>query len=161
MSRSKKVERGLSEEEIEEIREAFDLFDTNHNGMIDAKDLKSAMASLGFDEKIPAIFELVADLDTKENANDGGVSFDMFIEAVSNRLSEKNDEEGIEKIFHLFNGDSKQKTVTLSTMRKICKELGENMSAEEVKGMMERASSNGTELTYEEFYNIMVNKSEI
>ena len=39
---------GLSEDEIEEIREAFNLFDTDGSGTIDPKELKAAMQSLGF-----------------------------------------------------------------------------------------------------------------
>jgi hypothetical protein len=42
---------GLSEEEIEEIREAFNLFDTDGSGTIDPKELKAAMQSLGFEAK--------------------------------------------------------------------------------------------------------------
>ena len=46
---SKKVERpGLSSEEVDEIKQAFDLFDTNGTGKIDPKELKAAMQSLGF-----------------------------------------------------------------------------------------------------------------
>ena len=42
--RRKAFERpGLTEDEIEEIREAFNLFDTDGSGMIDPKELKAAM----------------------------------------------------------------------------------------------------------------------
>ena len=34
---------GLTEDEIEEIREAFALFDTDNSGRIDPKELKAAM----------------------------------------------------------------------------------------------------------------------
>ena len=41
---SKRVERpGLSSEEVDEIKQAFDLFDTNGTGKIDPKELKAAM----------------------------------------------------------------------------------------------------------------------
>ena len=40
---------GLSEEQIEEIREAFNLFDTDHSGSIDYRELKAAMRALGFE----------------------------------------------------------------------------------------------------------------
>ena len=41
---SKPVERpGLTEDEIEEIREAFNLFDTDGSGSIDPRELKAAM----------------------------------------------------------------------------------------------------------------------
>ncbi len=49
---AKKYERpGLTEDEIEEIKEAFDLFDTDGSGSIDPKELKAAMQSLGFEAK--------------------------------------------------------------------------------------------------------------
>lgn len=35
--------KGLTEEQKQEIREAFDLFDTDGSGSIDAKELKVAM----------------------------------------------------------------------------------------------------------------------
>ena len=44
-------------------------------------------------------------------------------------------------------------------MKKISKELGENMFDEELKDMLERSSKNGVELTFEEFYDIMTKKS--
>ena len=34
---------GLTEDEIEEIREAFNLFDTDNSGTIDPRELKAAM----------------------------------------------------------------------------------------------------------------------
>ena len=44
---SKKVERpGLSSEEIDEIKQAFDLFDTNGAGKTDQKSLQSDMQFL-------------------------------------------------------------------------------------------------------------------
>lgn len=41
----------LTEEQKQEIREAFDLFDTDGSGTIDAKELKVAMRALGFEPK--------------------------------------------------------------------------------------------------------------
>ena len=38
---------GVSEEEMEEIREAFNLFDTEGKGVIDIKELKAAFRALG------------------------------------------------------------------------------------------------------------------
>ena len=41
---AKKYERpGLTEDEIEDIKEALDLFDTDGSGAIDPKELKAAM----------------------------------------------------------------------------------------------------------------------
>ena len=54
---------GLSEEEIEEIREAFNLFDTDGSGTIDPKELKAAMQSLGFEAKNQTIYQMIGDID--------------------------------------------------------------------------------------------------
>ena len=44
-----KIQRpGLTEDQIEELRQAFNLFDTEATGKIDPRELKSAMQSLGF-----------------------------------------------------------------------------------------------------------------
>ena len=54
---AKRYERpGLTEDEIEEIKEAFDLFDSDGSGTIDPKELKSAMQSLGFEAKNQTIY---------------------------------------------------------------------------------------------------------
>ena len=155
-----KVEKsGLSNDEVDEIRQAFDLFDTNGTGKIDPKELKAAMQSLGFDTKNPTIYTLIADLDTPEAAKNGGVNFDDVVGSINNKLGDKESKEGIHRIFELFIDDPNSDTITLSSLKKIAQELGENMSAEELKDMLERASSNGTELTFDEFYEIMTKKS--
>ena len=82
---SKRVERpGLSSEEVDEIKQAFDLFDTNGTGKIDPKELKAAMQSLGFDSKNPTIYQLIADLDTPEAEKNGGINFDDFVTSADN-----------------------------------------------------------------------------
>lgn len=40
--------QGLDEEELEEIREAFNLFDTDGKMTIDVRELKAAFRALGF-----------------------------------------------------------------------------------------------------------------
>jgi Ca2+-binding EF-hand superfamily protein len=51
---------GFSEEEIEEIQEAFTMFDSNGEGTIDPQVLKTAMVSLGFDKKSPIVYDMIA-----------------------------------------------------------------------------------------------------
>ena len=46
----------LTEEQKQEIKEAFDLFDTDGSGNIDPKELRAAMQSLGFEAKNQTIF---------------------------------------------------------------------------------------------------------
>jgi Ca2+-binding EF-hand superfamily protein len=156
---TKNTKVGLSGEEVDEIRQAFELFDTNGTGRIDPKELKAAMQSLGFDTKNPVIYQLIADLDTPENAKKGGIDFNTFVEAINDKLGDRSSREGIKRIFQLFIDDPSQDTISLSSLKRISKELGEQMSADELRDMLERASSNGQELTFDEFYEIMTKRS--
>jgi Ca2+-binding EF-hand superfamily protein len=146
---------GLTEDEIDEIKEAFNLFDTNGSGTIDPRELKAAMQSLGFETKNPTIFQMIADLDT-----DGGeIDFDDFLDAITSKLGDKETREGIRKIFDLFDED-RSGTISLKNLKRVAKELGETMSEEELREMIERADANGTgHITPEDFYTIMTKKT--
>ena len=67
------------------------------------------------------------------------------MDAINNKLDDKESKEGIRRIFDLFIGDPNSDTITLSSLKKKSKELGENMNDEELKIMLERASKNGVE----------------
>ena len=82
----KKIERpGLTEDEIEELREAFNLFDTEATGKIDPRELQSAMQSLGFESKNPTIFNMIADLESLGRE----VDFEEFLDGITSKLGDK------------------------------------------------------------------------
>ena len=153
--KNQKLEKpGLSEEEIEEIREAFSMFDTEGTGKIDPKELKAAMHSLGFEKKSPTVFEMICELEQLGSE----VDFDEFLNAISSKLGNRETREGIDRIFDLFD-DDKTGTINLNNIKKVAKELGETMSVDELREMLSRASSNGEEITRDDFYNIMTKKA--
>jgi hypothetical protein len=49
----------LTEDQKQELREAFELFDSDKTGSIDMHELKVLMRALGFDVKKPDIIKLV------------------------------------------------------------------------------------------------------
>ena len=151
----KPIERpGLTEDEIEEIREAFNLFDTDNSGSIDPKELKAAMQSLGFETKNPTIYQMIADLE-----NEGpSIDFETFLNAITAKLGDKETKPGIKKIFDLFDDDGTG-AININNLRRVAKELGETMTQDELKEMLERAASNGDEISFDDFYNIMTKKA--
>lgn len=62
-SRSNMPAVELSEDQRQEIREAFDLFDTDKDGAVDYHELKVAMRALGFDLKKAEVLEILRDND--------------------------------------------------------------------------------------------------
>ena len=53
----------LSEEQKQEIKEAFELFDTDKDGCVDYHELKVAMRALGFDMKKAEVLKILRDHD--------------------------------------------------------------------------------------------------
>ncbi len=54
-----KGKQALDEEQLEELREAFNLFDTDGSGTIDVRELKAAMRALGFTVKKAEIRQML------------------------------------------------------------------------------------------------------
>jgi centrin-1 len=154
---AKQYERpGLTEDEIEEIKEAFDLFDTDGSGTIDPRELKAAMQSLGFEAKNATIYQMVSDLD-KDGS--GAIDFDEFLDMMTARMSDKDTKDDIAKVFRLFD-DDKTGYISIKNLRRVAKELGETMTDEELMEMIERADSDGDgQVSLEDFYNIMTKKA--
>ena len=151
--------QALSNEEMEEIRQAFNLFDTNNTGRINPAELKQAMQSLGFNDRNPTIFSMICDLDTPQNAKAGGIDLDTFVTAINEKLGDKDSEEGVRRIFQLFTSDPHADSIDASDLHRIARELGETMTKEELNDMLKRASSSGNSLTFREFYDIMTKKT--
>ena len=91
---------GLTPDEIEELRDAFNLFDTDGQGSFDIRELKQAMSSLGFESKNPTIFAMIQELERELGGN--SVDFETFLDGISGKLGDKESRSGIQKIFNLF-----------------------------------------------------------
>ena len=150
--------KNLSEEEIEKIRDAFDVVDSRGRGKFDPKEFKANMESTGMHEKEPLIYAIFDELDTEE-AEKNGVTFDELIEAINNKLGNKNSKEGARRIFELFVDKKGSNTITLHALKKAANEFGQRMTNEQLKELFEKASRNGNEMTFEEFYKVINQKS--
>merc|ERR1712162_39679 len=142
----------LTPQQITEIREAFDLFDTDGSGAIDAKELKVAMRALGFEPKKDEIRKMISDIDKD---GDGTIDFDEFMMMMTAKMAEKDSREEIVKAFRLFDDDQTGK-ITFKNLKRVAKELGETMTDEELQEMVDEADRDGDgEVNEEEFLRIM------
>ncbi|KAK7922611.1 hypothetical protein WMY93_009513 [Mugilogobius chulae] len=123
----------------QEIKEAFDLFDTDGSGVIDVKELKVAMRALGFEPKKEEIKKMVADID-KEGS--GTIDFDDFLSMMTAKMTEKDSKEEILKAFRLFDDDCTGK-ISFKNLKRVAKELGENLRDEELQDMIDEADRDG------------------
>ena len=62
------------------------------------------------------------------------------------------------RLFKLFDIDNSG-SINPQNLQKVVKELGDSMTIEEIKELIEHASSNGEQITFDDFYQIMTKKA--
>lgn len=111
-SKSKGYKQELTLQQRNEVEEAFNLFDTNGHGLIEVSDLKVALRALGFEPAREEIKKLVSDLNKtqqsrdreKEKEKEGQVTIDFaaFLDIMTTKMSERDDDAQLDKAFILF-----------------------------------------------------------
>ncbi|KAK3019126.1 hypothetical protein RJ639_004118 [Escallonia herrerae] len=126
---------GLTQQKRQEIKEAFELFDTDGSGTIDAKELNVAMRALGFEMTEEQINQMIADVD-KDGS--GSIDFDEFVHMMTAKIGERDSKEELMKAFHIIDQDKNGK-ISAADIQRISKELGESFSIREIQEMVEEA----------------------
>merc|ERR1712127_1153062 len=123
MGASRKAKKpGLSEEQIEEIREAFNLFDTDHSGSIDYRELKAAMRALGFEVKKEELKKMITDIDADGS---GHIEFPEFLEMMTGKMGEKDTKEEIQDMIDQADRDGDGE-INPDEFYRIMKKRGDN-----------------------------------
>jgi Ca2+-binding EF-hand superfamily protein len=148
----KKIRNELTEDQKQEIKDAFELFDTDGTGGVDSKELKVAMRALGFEPKKEEVRRILSDIDKH---GDGIIKYEDFLEILTQKTTEKEPIDEIKKAFRLMCEDGSDK-ITVKSLKKTIKELGENMSEDEIVEMIEEADKDQDgEVGEEDFIRIM------
>merc|ERR1712066_652522 len=114
---------GLSADEVQEVKDAFDLFDTDSSGAVSVQELVEAMESLGLQQKNEAVFNMIKEIDTDGS---GELEFTEWLEMMTARLSDKTPRSEIERVFKLFD-DDRTGEISLNNLKRVASELGEDV----------------------------------
>ena len=129
----------LTEEEIEDIRESFDLFDTNRRGSLDLHAFTVALKAMGFElDKHQAAAEVEAVLEASPGGRtfNGRVDYDAFLEVVRLLTTRRDPVTHFMKAFDLFDCDSTGK-ISVANVQAVSAKLGERLSNSEIKAMID------------------------
>jgi centrin-3 len=138
----------LTDEQKQEIKEAFELFDTDKDGYVDYHELKVAMRALGFDLKKAEVLKILRDHD---RGNQNLMSFEDFAKIsecsyaedvddavngvfrcpVSERILARDPLDEIHRAFMLFDDDKTGK-ISLKNLKRVAKDLGDRLDEEEL-----------------------------
>uniref|UniRef100_A0A7S1KRJ8 EF-hand domain-containing protein n=1 Tax=Percolomonas cosmopolitus TaxID=63605 RepID=A0A7S1KRJ8_9EUKA len=218
MTHAKSPPISLSLSQKQQLRQAFDLFDTSGTGRIPADDLRVALRALGYEPRNDEIESMVRALPSNQtlNANHntaagaksqatttGGmngtapeysIDFNDFLHILVSKMGEKDEKSEVRKAYRLFcsSADREQQNNALgSSMRpvsrrqqnsshvfdaygnqygstaensgiafadleRVAKELGEDLSRDELMEILREGDKNGDlKIDEEEFYTMM------
>ncbi|RYQ80599.1 hypothetical protein Ahy_Scaffold1g106904 isoform B [Arachis hypogaea] len=155
----------LTQQKKQEIKEAFELFDTDGSGTIDAKELNVAMRALGFEMTEEQINQMIADVD-KDGS--GAIDYEEFEYMMTAKIGERDTKEELMKAFQIIDQDKNvsvfafvhgfciifliliawalgqvQGKISVSDIKRIAKELGERFTDREIQDMVEAADIDG------------------
>ncbi|ABN68484.1 spindle pole body calcium-binding protein component [Scheffersomyces stipitis CBS 6054] len=142
----------LLNEQKQEIREAFSLFDMNNDGYLDYHELKVAFRALGFDLSKREVLDVIHEYDTDDR---NLISYENFFQsAVGERIVNRDPLDEVRRAFKLFDDDNTGK-ISLRNLRRVAKELGENLTDDELRAMIDEFDlDEDGEINEEEFIKI-------
>ena len=143
----------LSQEQIEEYKEAFNLVDHDNDGVLTIRELDVAMRSLGYNLTND---ELETMVNTKDRQEKGGITLDEFFTAMQKRTLTVQMEDGVREAFKLYDKDQ-DGLMTETDVKSVMKTLGETVSDEEARTMISRVDRNNDgKITSDEFARLLV-----
>lgn len=90
--------------------------------------------------------------DLKKN---GFLAYDAFVQIVSEKIQQRDPEEELRAAFSLFLDEDGSK-INVKRLEAVTKQLGENLSSDELRGMIREFDRDGDEeISFEEFKRIM------
>ncbi|XP_066911333.1 calmodulin-like isoform X5 [Clytia hemisphaerica] len=140
----------FTDEQIEEVKEAFAIFDKNGDGTITTKDLITVMRSLGKNPTEDEIDDMINEVDTDGN---GVIDFIEFLEMMAKMSTDV--DETIKEAFYIFDSDGSG-AISSEEFRKVMMTLGAQMTDEEVTEIIEEVDVDGDgQINLEEFVNML------
>jgi len=100
---------------------------------------------------------MIADIDKDDS---GTIDFQEFVDMMTGKMSERDSKEEIQKVFALFDHEGAGK-ISFRDLKRVVTELGESISDEEMREMIEEADKDGDGyVVFDDFFKMMKKKSD-
>uniref|UniRef100_A0A915DZN0 EF-hand domain-containing protein n=1 Tax=Ditylenchus dipsaci TaxID=166011 RepID=A0A915DZN0_9BILA len=147
---------GLTREQVEEFKQAFELFDRDGDGKVTAKELNIVMKNLGQTPTEEELVEMIKEIDEDGN---GTIEFEEFVKMMSAKVKESENEKELREAFQVFDKDN-DGFISPHELRFVMLNLGEQLSELEVVEMIREADLDGDgKVNFSEFVYMMREKT--
>ncbi|KAH3731475.1 calmodulin D [Pelomyxa schiedti] len=142
----------LTPEQTQQLQDAFNLFDVNHDGKIDASELTRVMINLGQKPTEQEVRDMIHDVDTDGN---GTVDFEEFVQMMSKTMTTQSKEAQLKNAFDIFDADH-DGFITAEELKRGMAAMGETLTAADIKSMILDADMNDDgKIDFAEFCRMM------
>lgn len=141
----------LNDDQLNIVKESFDLFDSDKSGEIDLYELKLTLKAFNF--KISK--EKFQNLTLKHKCVNNLIKYDDFIELMTELFSERSPKEEASLAFEAFDEEKKGK-IGIKQLKKAVEELNTNIEDEDLKAIIKEfdADEDGY-ITKDDFLKIL------
>ncbi|KAL9657491.1 hypothetical protein ABK040_016757 [Willaertia magna] len=148
----------LTDEQIQEYKEAFSLFDSDGDGAILAKELGTVMRALGLNPSQNELDEMIKSVDGKENGGNGNgtIDFKEFLVLMQKKMNDNESEDEVVEAFKVFDRDN-DGVISAAELRHILTSMGEKLNEEEAEDFIREADTQGDgQIKFAEFCRTMM-----
>jgi len=143
----------LTEEQIAEFKEAFQIFDKDGDGSITTKELGTVMRSLGQTPSEETLKQMIKEVDVDGS---GTIDFIEFLGLMEKKLRDNDTEEDLIDAFRVFDRDANG-VISLQELKFVMTSSGERLKEEEIDDLIREADINGDGfIDYEDFVRTMM-----
>merc|ERR1719217_213414 len=147
----------LAPEQIEEVKEAFSLFDVDSSGAISYKELRACMKALQIKVDKEELKKMILEVDSDQS---GEIEFPEFLQMMTGKMASNDTREETNKVFKMFDTDNTG-IISFASLKRVAKELGESMTDDEIAAMLEHGNKSGKPgkgVSFDDFYRLMQKK---
>ncbi|KAL8346909.1 hypothetical protein RB601_003445 [Gaeumannomyces tritici] len=154
----------LTNDQLKQLKEVFDIIDKDGTGSISAEEFADAMESLGLSATDAEAQDIIADIDTNK---DGQIDFHEFLRAMAHPEtnqaldpnSQKHDinkeQRELLQAFEVIDQDGSG-SISPDELRRALRHLGDFYTDEEITEMINHADLDGNgSIDYQEFVQLM------
>lgn len=145
----------LTEEQIAEFKEAFQIFDKDGDGSITTKELGTVMRSLGQNPSDEEVRQMIEEVDEDKSET---IDFKEFLGLMARKMKETDAEDELLEAFKVFDRDGNGK-ISAHELRYVMLSSGEDLTEQDIQEMVMEADIDGDGfIDYQEFVKIMMNQ---
>jgi len=141
----------ISGAQLEELKEAFQLFDKDQDGKITGEELGTVMRAVGQNPSQAEIKELTKTI----GGSTGLITLQNFIALMQKRNKVGDNEEQTREAFKVFDKNGTG-LVEIAELRHVLTTLGEKLTVQEVDSVMKEADTDGDgKISLQDFVRVM------